>query len=310
MTQVLVLLVGAAVGFVASRALRRPQHAAAAASVARNVSGSLGGRKGLTPPELQRACFSEMVRHVQVDRTGGTHAPGRYVLLLHPDDVALVEEARRWFTDGLVAALRDAAAEHGWNVDGPVEITFEADPSRRPGVPSALAVAPAGAGHAPDAAPAAPPPAPRAAAATVPATGRGERRSGEARGLVLVRSDTGEQVPLTGDVLSLGRSRDRDITVDDNRVSRTHLRFERHQRGWVVIDEGSANGTLVRNQPVEAHQPIPIRPGDIVSVGPVDLRVTTGGGPGVGPEPGTRALDDSDRNRISREFLPPHGNVR
>lgn len=308
MIQAILLLIGTGLGFAGSRALRRPQGAAAAASVARNVSGSLGRRKGLTPPELQRACFSEMVRHVQVDRSGATRAPGRYVLHLHPDDVVLIDEARRWFTDGLTSALREAAREHGWRIEEPIEITYEADPSRRPGVPTALAVAPSGA-RGSSAAPVAAPPA-----APAPATSRREATSGEARGLALVRSDNGEHVPLVGDVLSLGRSRERDITVDDNRVSRTHLRLERHQRGWVVIDEGSANGTLVRNQPIEAHQPTPIRPGDVISVGPVDLRVTTGGvaggGAGTGPEPGTRALDDSDRNRISREFLPPHGNVR
>jgi hypothetical protein len=283
--QVLVLAVGVGLGFVGSRALRRPQNAAAAASVARNVSGSLGRRRGLTAPELQRACFSEMVRHVQVDRNGRTHAPSRYVLHLHPEDVELIDESRRWFTEGLVGALTEAAREHGWTIDGAVSIDYEADASRRPGVPSALAEPPAG--QAP----------PRA----VP-TDR----------LLVERSDTHEQVALEGSTVTLGRSQDRDITVDDNRVSRTHLRFERQKRGWVVIDEGSANGTLVRNARVEAHQPTPIRPGDVVSVGPVELRVAAGSAAssGLGTEPGTRALDDSDRNRISREFLPPDGTAR
>lgn len=289
MIQLLVLLVGAGLGFAGSRALRRPQRAAQAASVARNVSGSLGRRKGLTPPELQRACFSEMVRHVQVDRQGRTRVPGQFVIHLHPDDVELVEESTRWFTGGLVDALRQAAREHEWTIDGTIDIAYEADPSRRPGVPSALAVAP----EAPqDASPAAPP------------------KAGEARHLVLVRSDTDERITLTGDRLTLGRSRDRDITVDDNRVSRSHLRFERRPKGWVVVDEGSANGTLVRNEAVEAHQPVALRPGDVVSVGPVELKVTTGGNGGGSGEPGTRALDDSDRNRISREFLPPNGKAR
>ncbi|MBX3313592.1 MAG: DUF3662 domain-containing protein [Actinobacteria bacterium] len=293
MIQVLVLALGVGLGFVGSRALRRPQNAAAAASVARNVSGSLGRRRGLTAPELQRACFSEMVRHVQVDRDGRTHAPGRYVLHLHPDDIDLIDESPRWFTDGLVAALGDAAREHGWSVDGAVSIAYEADPSRRPGVPTALAV---------------PPTDPRAAPAAAPAPKRDRTGTVDGRTLAVERSDTGERIVLDGSILTLGRSRDRDITVDDNRVSRAHLRFERQQRGWVVVDEGSANGTLVRNERVEPGRPTPIRPGDVVSVGPVDLRVVAGA-TGNG-EAGTRALDDSDRNRISREFLPPHGTAR
>lgn len=273
MIQVLVLALGVGLGFAGSRALRRPQHAATAASVARNVSGSLGRRRGLTAPELQRACFSEMVRHVQVDRSGRTHAPARYVLHLHPEDVELIDESRRWFTDGLVAALTDAAREHGWTMEGSVSIDYEADASRRPGVPTALAVL----RDRPDV-------------------------------LAVERSDTGERIVLDGDRLTLGRSRDRDITVDDNRVSRTHLRFERQPRGWVVVDEGSANGTLVRNARVAPNRPTPVRPGDVVSIGPVDLRIVADGAGGA--ESGTRALDDSDRNRISREFLPPHGTAR
>ena len=90
MIQVLVLALGVGLGFAGSRALRRPQNAAAAAAVARNAGGSLGRRRGLTAPELQRACFSEMVRHVQVGRVRRTHAPARYVLHLHPDGVTLV----------------------------------------------------------------------------------------------------------------------------------------------------------------------------------------------------------------------------
>lgn len=291
MLQIVVVLVGAVVGFVASRALRRPQGAAQAASVARSVSAGFGGRKGLTPPELQRACFSEMVRHVQVNRQGRTHAPARYVLHLHPDDLAIVDDGRRWFTNGLIDALRQAASQHGWALAGRVDIDYVADPARRPGVPSALAVAP---DEPRTAAPSAPPPAPAPAPATAP-QGR--------RSLVLVRSDTGERIALRGEAVTVGRSRDRDITIDDNRISRAHARFEARSRGWVIVDEGSANGTTLRGRALEAHQAAELRPGDVVQLGPVELKVTAGARPSA--EPGTRALDDGDRNRISREFLPP-----
>ena len=132
--------------------------------------------------------------------------------------------------------------------------------------------------------------------------------------MAVERSDTGERIELVAAIVTLGRSPDRDITVDDNRVSRAHLRFEHRTQGWVVVDEGSANGTLVRNSRVEAGQATPIRPGDVVSVGPVDLRIVVGSAGDArtarAGDPGTRALDDSDRNRISREFLPPHGTAR
>lgn len=139
-----VVVVGALIGFVGSRTLRRPQSAAQAASVARTVGGTMGRRKGLTAPELQRAaCFSEMVRHVRVDAQGRSVAPARYLLQVHPDDLAVVNDAHDWFVSGLSEALTVASRDNGWVLDGAIDLKFEADPSRRPGVPNALAVEPA-----------------------------------------------------------------------------------------------------------------------------------------------------------------------
>lgn len=204
----------------------------------------------------------------------------------------MVEESRRWFDEGLTGAYRDAAREHGWTVEGKVDIAYEADATRRPGVPSAIALWPS-----PDA-------DGRASSAprTTEATGRS--RPDAAGSFALVRSDTGERIPLRGERVTLGRARDRDIVVNDSRVSRSHVRFERDERGWVLVDEGSSNGTLLRNRPVPANRPVPISVGDVVSVGPVELTLGRDEN-STNPGPGTRALDDSDRNRISREFLPP-----
>ncbi|CAN5843693.1 hypothetical protein BH23ACT2_BH23ACT2_05190 [soil metagenome] len=299
MVNFLVLVTGSLVGFVVSRWLRRPERAAQAASVARNVGGSLGRRRGLSAPELQRACFSEMVRHVRVDRQGRTLAPARYLLHLHPDDLAVIDEARRWFTDGLVAALHQAAGDNGWTLDGAVEVGYRADPARRLGAPAAHARAH---GTSPADPTPAPPIAPR------PSPGRLPAADGPSLALVLVRGDTGERIPLLGASLSVGRSRDRDVTIDDTRVSRSHARFEPRQGGWGVIDEGSANGTRVSGTELVPNQPRALRPGDVIAVGPVDLRVTTapaGGAGDPGGHAGTRALDDRDRHRISGEVLPP-----
>lgn len=288
MTNVLVLLVGALVGFVGSRRLRRPDRAAQAASVARSVGGSLGTRRGLSAPELQRACFSEMVRHVRVTRQGRTHAPSAYLLTLHPDDLAVVDEARRWFTEGLGEALVQAARDNGWTLDGAVEIDFAADPARHRGVPAALVTSPD-----PDPTPP-PPPAPPPAA---PAP----RTSAPGRAFVVIRTDTGERIPLA-DPLTIGRSRDRAVTIDDTRVSRAHARIERLRGGWAVVDEGSANGTTVDGTAVVPNRPHALRPGSVIGVGPVELRVVA---VAVGGQPGTRALDDQERTRISGEVLPP-----
>lgn len=271
---ILVFVIGAIGGFVGSRLLRRPDRAAQAASVARNMSGSLGRRRGLTPPELQRACFSEMVRHVQVTRQGRTHAPSRYTMHLHADDLALVEESRRWFVEGLADALRTAARDNGWTLDGRVAIDFVADPGRRPGVPLARAVAPAG--------------------VTAEA-------SPTSRSVVIVRSDTGQRHAVDATALTIGRSKDRDIAIDDTRVSRAHARIEARDGVVFVVDEGSSNGTMVGSKRLTANERHRVGPGDVITVGPVSLRVEAG----ATKDTGTRALDDGDRRRISHDVLPP-----
>ena len=297
MLPALALLVGAALGFVGSRKLRgsgrsepvaASPRAVAAAAAPRSVGGPLR-RRTLTGPELQRACFSEMVRHVRVNRQGRTHAPSRYLLRLHPDDLAVVQENQRWFTQGLADALRRAAATNGWQLDGEVEVTYEVDPSRHVGAPGALAVSPDDPASSP---PSAAPPAPTTA------------QTGARQVLVLVRADTGEQVPLDASVVTIGRSRDRTIMIDDNRVSRAHATIGPSGGGWVVTDQGSSNGTRVGGQELAPNQPRPLRAGDVIGVGPVDLRVAARAGVDAA-EPGTRALDDSTRTRISAEVLPP-----
>ena len=275
--------VGALIGFVGSRKLRRPQHAAQAASVARTVSGSVGRRKTLTAPELQRACFSEMVRHVRVDRQGRTRAPARYLISVNAADMEVIDETRAWFVDGLRDALQTAAKDNGWALDGTVEIRFEVDAARRPGVPNALAVDPEGPKRAE---PTAPP-----GTASAPA------------GLVLVRTDTGARTALAGATIRIGRSSDSTIVVDDTRVSRSHATVERSGSGWTVVDEGSSNGTTVNGSAIAARTAKVLRAGDVIGVGPVDLRVERDAG--RAPAPGGRALDDSDRTRISGEVLPP-----
>ena len=280
------LVLGALIGFVGSRKLRRPQHAAQAASVARTVSGSVGRRKTLTAPELQRACFSEMVRHVRVDRQGRTQAPARYLIQVHATDMEVIDDTRSWFVDGLRDALQTAARDNGWTLSGSVDIRFEVDPSRRPGVPSALAVDPDGPKKA---APTGPPPA--------------DRTTASSAGLAIVRTDTGQRIVLGSEPVSIGRSSDRTIVVDDTRVSRSHASIEPARSGWTITDAGSSNGTTVNGKALAARTARALRAGDVVGVGPVELRVEADAG--GGPAAGTRALDDSDRTRISGEVLPP-----
>jgi len=70
-------------------------------------------------------------------------------------------------------------------------------------------------------------------------------------------------VPWTGDVLVAGRSADCDVQLAQDEVSRRHVRFERADGGYAVVDLGSVNGTFVNGKRVERHQ---LDVGDIVQV--------------------------------------------
>jgi hypothetical protein len=58
----------------------------------------------------------------------------------------------------------------------------------------------------------------------------------------------GETYPLRGDRIAIGRHPDAGIFLDDVTVSRNHAVLSPEGDGWVIIDEGSLNGTFVNRR--------------------------------------------------------------
>jgi hypothetical protein len=58
----------------------------------------------------------------------------------------------------------------------------------------------------------------------------------------------GETYPLRGARVAIGRHPDAAIFLDDVTVSRNHALVEREGDGWVIVDEGSLNGTYVNRR--------------------------------------------------------------
>jgi len=63
----------------------------------------------------------------------------------------------------------------------------------------------------------------------------------------------------------VGRMSDNDIVLDDEAVSRRHARIERRADGWVVMDVGSRNGTLVNDRDISGVATL--RHGDNLQIG-------------------------------------------
>lgn len=89
--------------------------------------------------------------------------------------------------------------------------------------------------------------------------------------VVLNGARAGTVFPLQGNLLTIGREPGRDILLDfDPTVSRRHARLEQHGGQWVLVDEGSRNGSFVNGQLVQQR---PLQPGDILRFGGTELRV-------------------------------------
>lgn len=91
--------------------------------------------------------------------------------------------------------------------------------------------------------------------------------------LVVARgSDRGQEFPLWGEVITIGRaSRDAtwEIRLTDRSVSRPHARLERRSDGYYLIDLESVNGTSLNGARVQG--PAPLGDGDVIGVGETHL---------------------------------------
>ena len=82
-------------------------------------------------------------------------------------------------------------------------------------------------------------------------------------------------VPEAG-VLTVGRSSGCNAQVDHVSVSRQHLTLTRKGSKLFVEDQGSRNGTRVRQRPLAAHTPVEVAVGELIEVGSLLVVVQPG----------------------------------
>ncbi len=88
----------------------------------------------------------------------------------------------------------------------------------------------------------------------------------ESSAVLVIRKgpDTGARYLLNKDVVTVGRSPDSDVFLDDVTVSRNHAEFLHGASGWLLRDKKSLNGTYVNRVLVDEAR---LTPGDEVQLG-------------------------------------------
>ncbi|MBL8937492.1 MAG: FHA domain-containing protein [Archangium sp.] len=75
--------------------------------------------------------------------------------------------------------------------------------------------------------------------------------------------------------VTVGRTSNNDIVLDDNSVSRFHAWLQLDDAGWTIVDAGSRNGTWVGGKKLVVKAPATLASGVRVKVGAIELTYFT-----------------------------------
>lgn len=80
-----------------------------------------------------------------------------------------------------------------------------------------------------------------------------------------------DALEFDGPEVSIGRTADNDLVLNDASVSRRHAQLKLLDDGWVIEDLGSGNGTIVNGAKIDG--PFTVAAGDNVTIGPVTFTI-------------------------------------
>ena len=222
-------------------------------------------KQEVQPVELARKLAKEMLEHKTVS-VSRVYVPNHYVIYLSPDDREQFQSYEQSLKKELSDYLLERARGEGLALVTRPVIDFETDDRLGLGEFGIQAQLLADTGdedeqpqqadfgqtmvYTPD----------RAAARPLRDEPTGASRA------VLVAD--GKRTILTGNRMTIGRSRECDIVIDDPNVSRKHAELRPHGPGWIVVDLGSTNGVKVNGRRVREAA---LEPGDEILLGLVQL---------------------------------------
>ena len=193
-------------------------------------------RSGVQPVEIAKRIMREMETGKSVG-VSEVWAPNHFALSLSQEDAARYEQAEDAIVSELRRVIRETAAEHGWGLVGPPDVTFAVDPDLKRGDLVCVATL---------------------------VEGEDEERAG-ARAVVVIHEDGGERtVALSADSVTIGRLAECDVVLTDKGASRKHAQLKQRNGTWTVTDLGSTNGTRLNGQTIQSRE---LSDGDKITIG-------------------------------------------
>ena len=117
----------------------------------------------------------------------------------------------------------------------------------------------------------------------------------------------GESFPVDQERMSIGRTPDAAVFLDDVTVSRNHALLVHRQDGHYIDDLGSLNGTYVNRRRIESHL---LADGDEIQIGKYKLSYLEREGLGDGGATGKRRPDPSGSRARGRPTPATRGRAR
>lgn len=227
-------------------------------------------RSGLQPVEVGRRIVREMGENktVSVNRI---YVPNEFHVAMGPEDYERFSQMESGLQKEFSELVIQSAKENRWNLMGMPEISFEENDDMRKGqfkVEASLMSGPERGGHVSTREPSAGDPDATRAVSFDTAGRLGLKRSGAELIVLDARGEPSERISITREPVVIGRMSTSDVVLADSNVSRRHAELRRDSEGWVLVDLGSTNGTLVNGKLAREHR---LSDGDRLSFGTSEL---------------------------------------
>jgi hypothetical protein len=229
-------------------------------------------RSGLQPVEVGRRILREVAENktISVNRV---YVPNEFHVAMGPDDFKRFDQMASGLQREFSELVIESAKENRWNLMGMPKVIFVEEPSLGAGefrVEPSLSADPDV--PAPTASTQDPGPdgaSSPGAVSTDTASRLGLSPQGPRLAILNDEGTATEKITLTRDPIVIGRMSSCDVVLSDPNVSRRHAELRRSADGWVVVDLGSTNGTLVNDKLTREHR---LSDGDKLTFGSSNLR--------------------------------------